>query len=84
MDGYSISALINKQNIEISTIHLLTDKDKYIIAINWTEKNESHFKMFKQLQLSQVTDFSECLKSCWNESINDWLDGSKMPLKLVH
>jgi len=82
MDDCSIAYFINNQYIEITTIHLLIDKDKFIIAVNWYEDNEQHFKMFKKLNVSQVISFSNNLKHSWSEKINIWLNSPKIPLKL--
>jgi hypothetical protein len=82
MDDCSIAYFINNQYIEITTIHLLIDKDKFIIAVNWYEDNEQHFKMFKKLNISQVISFSNNLKHSWSEKINIWLNSPKIPLKL--
>jgi hypothetical protein len=82
MNDYSINHLIYNSHIRILTIHILTDNEKFIIAVNWYEQDERHFKMFKELNCDQVMNFSKSLKSGWNDKINHWLKSSKIPLKL--
>jgi len=78
MDEYSIGDLINNENIDISRVY----GDTFIIAVNWTDKYDLHFKMFKKLSFSQVINFSYTLENSWNIKINDWLISSRIPLKL--
>jgi hypothetical protein len=82
MEDYTLTNLTNNENITITTIHLLPDNKKYFIAINWYERDEPHYKTFKKLNRSQVINFSNNLKDCWNKKIIDWLGSNKIPLKI--
>ncbi|MBA6252859.1 hypothetical protein [Colwellia sp. MB3u-55] len=82
MEDYTINNLIINEDITVTTIHLLVENNQYIIAINWYERDEPHFKMFKNLKYSQVINFSNNLQNGWNKKIIDWLSSKKAPLKI--
>ena len=84
-DNFTINELIIKENIEIKTIHLLSENDKYIIAVSWFDCDETHFKMFKKLSLSNVKTFSDFLLEYdknWYELVINWMAKPFMPLCL--
>ena len=83
MGDFIANSLIDIKESEILSIHLLTDKDKFIIAVTWNRDNEQYFKMFRDLSTNQVKTFSDKLKNSWNVKINIWLNSTNPPLKLT-
>ncbi len=84
-DGFTVNELIVIENIEIKTIHLLSENDKYIIAVSWFECGDTHFKMFKKQNVSSVKTFSDFLleyNKSWYELVINWMAKPFMPLCL--
>ena len=83
--NFTIDDLIIKENIEIKSIHLLTEYDKYILAVSWFEYGEEHFKLFKDLNIYSVKilkDFLSEYNNDWYNFVNNWLKNPKIPLYL--
>lgn len=82
---FTIDDLIIKENIEIKSIHLLSENDKYILAISWFESGETHFKMFKnqsRLDLKIFNNFLLEYNKYWNELVLKWISKPTIPLHL--
>jgi hypothetical protein len=79
---FTINELISKENIEIITIHLLSEKDKFTLAVRWFEYGETHFKMFKKQNISGIKYFGDFLleydKNWYNLFIN-WITKPLLP-----
>ena len=74
---FTIDDLIIKENIEIKSIHLLSENDKYILAVSWFEYGENHFKMFKDLSVASVKVFNNFLleyNNDWYNLVINWLE----------
>jgi hypothetical protein len=84
-ENFTVDELISKEKIDIKTIYLLSENDKYIIALSWFEFGDAHFKMFKKLSLSDVKAFSNFLLEYdknWYELVINWIAKPFIPLCL--
>lgn len=85
-EGFTVKALTIIENIDIKTIHLLSESDKYIIAVSWLECNEAHFKMFKNQDLSNIKtlcDFLLDYDQRWYNLILNWKNNKlSIPLSI--
>jgi len=82
---FTIDDLIIKGNIEIKTIHLLSENDQFIIAVSWFECDEAHFKMFKNQGISNMKKFCDFLLDYdqnWYNLVLKWRKKPSMPLRL--
>lgn len=81
----TVHYFITQENIEIKTIYFLLENNAFIIAVSWVECDEAHFKMFKNLGMSNVKIFCDFLleydKNWYKLAIN-WVAKPTMPLRL--
>jgi hypothetical protein len=73
---FAIDDLIIKGNIEIKTIHLLSENDQFIIAVSWIECDEAHFKMFKNQDISNIKSICDFLldyDQSWYNLVQNWI-----------
>ena len=82
---FTIKDLVNKENIEIQNIYLLTEKDKFTLAVRWCESGDIYFKMFKKQNISNIKYFSTFLLEYdpkWYKLVIDWVAKPSIPLYL--
>ena len=82
---FTINDLIIKENIDIKVIHLLSESDKYVIAVSWFECDETHFKMFKNQGISNIKTFCDFLLDYdqnWYNLVSNWMVKPSIPLRL--
>lgn len=83
--NFTINELISKEKIEIKSVYLLSDNGGFIIAINWLEGKDTHFKMFKKQSIYSVKAFNHFLLEYdpnWFKLASDWLATPSTPLHL--
>ncbi len=84
-EGFTIANLIIKENIEIKSIHLLSENERLIIAVSWVEDNEAHFKMFKNQEIIDMKTLCGFLleyNKDWYYLVVNWTATPSMPLHL--
>jgi len=82
---FTLNHLVNKENIEIKSIHLLSDKDTFTLAVRWFECGDIHFKMFKNQGIYNMKTFCDFLLKYdhnWYDLVINWIEKPSMPLRL--
>ena len=83
--NFTVYELISKEMIHIKTVHLLYENEKFIIAVNWIDDNETHFKMFKNqddTQLKAFCDFLLGYDENWYNLAENWTKKPLIPIRL--